>query len=249
MLLNEWRMLNVTGLAANDTVDVDSVSTTELWLRVPFASGLMCANSGGGPGAVYLSMLPVDSLSYAQATDAANGGFVGYGWRDAAGGGQYHYVELASMPTAASTSAAATQCLGASIAAAANGAYLEIRPGITVGGTLLTPVVGTPVYLYQRLRYRFAPSVAIPGATALWRDVVRTSAGEEIAAPLASGSQFAWYLKTNSGVATTTAPAVLASIAGFAITLNGVSERVAEGAAAPASANVSTSVYFRNRMD
>ncbi|MDQ6830086.1 MAG: hypothetical protein M3081_14610, partial [Gemmatimonadota bacterium] len=177
------------------------------------------------------------------------GGLLGYAWRDPAAGGRYHYVELGSMPTVASTFAAAAQCAAGNIGAATNGGFLQITPGIPIGGPFISPPVGAPIYLYQRLRYRFAASVTIPGTTALWRDVLRTGASEEIASPLGNGSQFAWFLKSDSQVPVVAAPAALASIAGFKITMNGIYERTAEGAMAPASALVSTSIFFRNRLD
>jgi type II secretory pathway pseudopilin PulG len=249
MLMSELRLIDAsdtTGLAA-DTVGIESLSTTTVQVRVPFAFGVLCANQTGT--AAYVSLLPVDSLAFAQATDPSTGGFVGYAWRDtASASGRYHFVESGSLMTVSAPDAtAATQCATAGIGSAANGTYAAIATAIPSGA--FAPVPGTPIYLYQRIRYSIAPSVAISGTYALWRAIVRTGTNEEIAAPFASTAQFRWYDKSNSGVSTTTAPTALANVRGIEVLLPGESERIAEGSSARTLAQVATSVFFKNRID
>ncbi|HEX9606664.1 MAG TPA: type II secretion system protein, partial [Gemmatimonadaceae bacterium] len=69
-VVSDFRMIEATG-------GVVAATSTSLTLRIPFAIGVMCANSGAG---TVLSLLPVDSTTYAQAV--ANGGFYGYAWRN-----------------------------------------------------------------------------------------------------------------------------------------------------------------------
>ncbi|MEP6690376.1 MAG: prepilin-type N-terminal cleavage/methylation domain-containing protein [Gemmatimonadaceae bacterium] len=242
MLLSELRMLDASGATAVDTVGVDSLRTGDVYLRVPFAFGIVCDNTGGAQ--LSISILPVDSLLYDDAVKPASGGFVGFAFRDSVSG-RYHYVERSTMPVI--TNAGGTQCAAVNIGAATQGRYVQITPGVPVGGMM--PGAGAPVYLYQRIRYRFAASTSIPGTVALWRTIVRTGADEEIAAPFDGTAQFRWFMKDNSAVPTTVAPASLADVRGLELLLNGISARIAEGAAAPASAPVSTSVFFKNRLD
>ncbi len=243
MLLSELRMLDASGVTASDTVGLDSVHTSEIKLRVPFAFGVVCNNAGGAQ--LTVSLLPVDSLLFQNAIDSAgNGGFVGYAFRDSLSG-RYHYVESASMPSLVANGG--PTCAAANIGVASQGSYVQITPGVSGGGA--TPAVGAPVYLYQRIRYSFSASTAIPGTIALWRTVVRTGATEEIAAPFDGTAQFRWFTKDNSGVSTAVIPATIADVRGLELLLNGVSAKVAEGASAPSSAPVSTSVFFKNRLD
>src|SRR6266566_1067601 len=61
-VVSDFRMIEATG-------GVVAASPTSLTIRIPYAIGVLCANSGVG---TVLSLLPVDSTTYAQAT--ANNG-------------------------------------------------------------------------------------------------------------------------------------------------------------------------------
>ncbi|MDQ6831408.1 MAG: prepilin-type N-terminal cleavage/methylation domain-containing protein [Gemmatimonadota bacterium] len=250
LLLSELRMLDASGLSSSDTVSVSDVQTDRITVRVPFAFGIVCSNTGAG-GSIRIAVLPVDSLLWATtAIDAGNGGFSGYAWRDNGASAAYHFVDgLVPANITDNSAAALGDCGVATIGIAANGRFVDIQPGATTGGGLRTPRVGTPIYLYQMVRYSFSASAVIPGTLALWRTVMRTGTAEEVAAPFAATAQFKWFVKTNSGAPTTAVPDTLANIRGFELMLPGMSERVAEGASTQATAAVSTSVYFKNRID
>lgn len=255
MLLSELRMLDASGFSTTDTTSIDTVATNLIRIRVPIAVGILCSYAASA-GNVRIALLPVDSLLWANsARDVAHGGFSGYAWRDAGPAAHYHFVDGRQPTDITDTSATAlADCTAATIGAPASGRYLQIAPGIDTTGARIKPRIGTPVYLYQTIRYAFANSVAIAGTTALWRTVVRTGDTEELAAPFTNTAQFRWFFKNNSGVSVVTAPTNaspnrLVDIRGFELILNGISERVAQGASAQSTAYVSTAVFFKNRVD
>src|SRR5437762_7284154 len=82
-VVSDFRMIEATG-------GVIAASPTSLTIRIPYAIGVMCANSGTG---TVLSLLPVDSTSYEHAS------IYGYAWRNFENG-VYSYVENPSGRTA-----------------------------------------------------------------------------------------------------------------------------------------------------
>src|SRR5712671_4062511 len=56
-VISDFRMIEATG-------GVVAASSTSLTIRIPFAIGVMCKNANGG---TVLSLLPVDSTTYANA--------------------------------------------------------------------------------------------------------------------------------------------------------------------------------------
>jgi len=75
-IVSDFRMIEATG-------GVVAATPTMLTIRIPFAIGVMCGNGIGG---TVLTLLPVDSTTY------ANAPFVGYAWRNY-NTGTYAYVE------------------------------------------------------------------------------------------------------------------------------------------------------------
>src|SRR5256885_11949781 len=67
--LSDLRMVEATG-------GLVSATPTQVTMRVPYAIGVVCANT---PAQTTLSLWPIDSTVYATA------GFSGYGWRDSLG--------------------------------------------------------------------------------------------------------------------------------------------------------------------
>src|SRR6476659_11411947 len=66
-VVSDFRMIEATG-------GVIAATPTSLTIRIPFAIGVVCKNSA--LGGTTLSLLPVDSTTY------ANAGFFGYAWRN-----------------------------------------------------------------------------------------------------------------------------------------------------------------------
>lgn len=202
-------------------------------LRVPYAVGLVC--SGNNP--ITAAFMPVDSTLLAM-------GQTGFAVRNPLTGQLSYYMN---------NTPATTGSTGVCTSSPAN---MTIMPGglvLQMNGTVLpAPAVATPIYLIRFLEYEFAPSVEVPGRTALWRRqlnqagvAVRT---EELAAPFDTTSRFRFYI-LNDRVPSDTVPTFLANLRGIEFLLSGESEGTARGRTAPEQANLSTSIFFLNRLD
>src|SRR4051812_15085353 len=153
ILESELRMVQDSG-------SVDSASTDGKTIRVlaPYRFGINCGVSGT---ANVVSMLPVDSLSLAQAK------YVGFAWRSRAG---FYTVVYPPAPLGADapvTSVDPAQCTGSGAAqaqirtltlAGRSGQVLDIKPAQA------TAPKGEPIFFFQRVTYSFASSILFPGA-------------------------------------------------------------------------------------
>jgi prepilin-type N-terminal cleavage/methylation domain-containing protein len=228
-VVSDFRMIETTG-------GVIAATPTSLTLRIPFAIGVMCANSGGQS---QLSLLPVDSTTY------ANAGFYGYAWRNFATG-VYTYVE---NPATEGVGTDAT-CTGApqNIATVPNGGkVVAVTPVLPNGSGL-----GTPVFLYSRIKYEFKGSTAIPGTIGLYRTTVApngTESTEELVAPFANTAGWKFFTLTGGTVPQVNPPANLADIRGLELHLDGLSEGTAATKTAPETALFTTAVFFKNRTN
>jgi prepilin-type N-terminal cleavage/methylation domain-containing protein len=225
-VISDFRMIEATG-------GVVAASSTSLTIRIPFAIGVMCANSGGG---TVLSLLPVDSTTY------ANAGFYGYAWRNFQTG-VYSYVENPATETAGDVAV----CNGVQITMVPNGKTVLITPTLPAGGGL-----GTPVFLYSKIKYEFKASVAVPGKLGLWRTTIAPNGGqtsEELVAPFANTASWKFFSVNGGSVATVNPPANLADMRGLELHLDGISEYVGPGQVSNESAPFTTAVFFKNRTN
>ncbi len=221
LLQSELRMVEATG----GMVSADSAT---LLVRVPYAFGIVCLTAGA---TTTLSLLPADSLTYAQA------GFSGYAWRDSVG--NYTYVEGGvTLGTGV-----ATNCTNASITTLTGGRVITLSPALPAAAA-----AGVPVFLFQRLRYAFAASTLLPGRLGLWRTVAATGAAEEIAAPFDATSRFKFFV-LNRDTSQNAVPSPLGNTRGIDLVLNAASERAPEGSTSPKRVQVRTAVFFRNRVN
>ena len=204
---------------------VTAATTSSITVRVPYAVGVVCASSGS---ATTVAFMPVDSLTLATAAIS------GYAWRSTSGS---YTVTEGGVSTA--TGSAAT-CTSANITPLTGGVVLSVSPAMPGGAT-----TGTPVYIYQRIRYSFAASTAFSGRTGLWRTLVETGATEEIAAPFDATSSFEFYDRNAGAASSTTVPA-LANIRGIGLVLNGQSEKPRFGYSTPETSTFKTAVFFMN---
>jgi len=214
--------------AVEATGGVVAAAPTDLTVRVPYALGVICHATGGQ---TVVSLLPPDSLLY------ANAGFSGYAWRNNLG--VYSYQE-GSTTVGTSTASA---CQPDSVSTLPGGKVITISPGAPFG----TPA-GSPVLLFQRIRYRFAASSAMPGRIGLWRTVVATGTAEELAAPFDSSAVFRFF-QLDSDTAQAAAPSPLSTTRGIELRLAGASRGPPYGAAGPKVVNLTTAIYFQNRLD
>jgi hypothetical protein len=231
-IVSDFRMIEATG-------GVVAATSTSLTLRIPFAIGVMCRNNGSGTGTV-LSLLPIDSTTYAQAT--ANNSFYGYAWRNYTTGA-YSYVE--NPATEGSNSA--SDCTSVNVTMVPNGKTVVVTPALPAGGGL-----GTPVFLYNKIRYEMKASTAVPGKLGLYRTIITPSgtlASEELVAPFANTAGWKFFAINGGSVAQVAPPANLADLRGLELHLDGISENIAPGQLSNESAPFTTAVYFKNRTN
>jgi prepilin-type N-terminal cleavage/methylation domain-containing protein len=232
-IVSDFRMIEATG-------GVVAATSTSLTLRIPFAIGVMCANSGVG---TVLSLLPVDPTTYAQAV-AANG-FYGYAWRNFITGA-YTYVESPATETPG-TAAHIAVCTGVSITTVPNGRTVLVTPALPAGGGL-----GTPVFLYNTIEYEFKASTAVPGKLGLYRTVIAPAGplpSEELVAPFANTAGWKFFAVNGGSVAQVNPPADLADLRGLELHLDGISENIAPGQITNEKAPFTTAVFFKNRIN
>jgi type II secretory pathway pseudopilin PulG len=219
LMLSELRMVEATG-------GVESASPRAVTVRVPYALGLACGTLGS---ATVVSFLPADSVTLATAA------VDGFAWRDYSG--RYTYVE----PTVTYRPAPdPSPCTVAGITTLPDGRIGEITPAIP-GAT----VDGTPVFLFQRVRYALAPSVTLRGRLAMWRTSLSSGLAEEIAAPFDSSAVFRFFREAED-TATGLPPGSLDELRGIELELTGASEGVRAGKTKPELARQRTAIFFAN---
>jgi len=225
-VVSDFRMVETTGgmLAA---------SPTSVTLRLPFAIGVVCSSNDKSTA---VSMLPVDSVVYNAE------GFYGYAWRSAVTG-MYTYVE---NPAAHDKTTGSNACNGVQITTVPQGRAARITP-IVAGSSL-----GTPIFLYRRIRYEFKASAAVPGKVGLWRTIVFPTGAEkaeELVAPFASTARFRFFVVSNNNDAQDEPPADLSTVRGLELHLDGASEVIAAGESSVETASFTTAVFFKNRTN
>ena len=228
-VVSDFRMIEATG-------GVVAASSTSLTIRIPFAIGVMCANAAGS---TVLSLLPVDSTTYALA------GFYGYAWRNF-NTGVYSYVENPATE-ALGNAAAIAICTGVNITTVTNGKVVLVTPVLPVNAGL-----GTPVFLYSRVRYEFKASTAVPGMLGLYRTSIAPGGAEnseELVAPFANTASWKFFSVNGGSVAQVNPPANLADMRGLELHLDGISENIAPGLVTNETAPFTTAVFFKNRTN
>ncbi|HEX2167158.1 MAG TPA: prepilin-type N-terminal cleavage/methylation domain-containing protein, partial [Longimicrobiales bacterium] len=222
IMMSEMRMVELSGGV------VPTPTNEMLELRVPYVFGMVCSSASGE---LTITVLPADL------TGIGGMSFSGFAYRTAAGG--YTYIE--TPVTATSVGAAgALVCSGAGIVPGAgvvpNGDVITIPLPATV------PAVGTPIFLYRKIKYEFAPSGVVAG-TALWRHVAGVAQPEELVAPFDTTAKFRFFVN-DAATAQDAVPATLTSITGIEIVLDALSERPnADGT--HQSVPLTTAVHFR----
>ena len=228
-IVSDFRMIEATG-------GVLAGTSTSLTLRIPFAIGVMCATANN---VTQISLLPVDSTTYANAVKA---GFYGYAWRNFTTGA-YSYVENPATEADGVTAV----CTGQNVTTVTNGRVIQVTPVLPAGAGL-----GTPVFLYQKVRYEFKASTAVPGKLGLYRTVIAPNGvetAEELVAPFANTASWQFFVVNGGAVAQANAPASLADIRGLELHLDGLSESIAATKTTPETAPFTTAVFFKNRTN
>jgi prepilin-type N-terminal cleavage/methylation domain-containing protein len=204
---------------------VVAAAPESITVRVPYAFGLGCRTVAGR---VIASLMPSDSLAYANATPG--------GVANRLPDGTYDFWD-GSPAVVASTDTAS--CQVDSVRVVTGGRLVEIQaPGPA------RPDTGQIFYLFQEVTYKFAPSIDLPGRIGLWRRV-GSSAPEEIVSPFNSAAQLA-FLSGPNLVASDTVPGSLAAIRGLELRLVAESQVAASGDTAPQRFELVTHVAFHN---
>ena len=218
VLSAELRAVTDGGLMAATPDSID--------LRVPYAFGVACQQSSNTTN---VALLPGDSALFSSAVHG------GYAWRDTTGAFVFEQGGTVSAGTCAPPAPAITVLATTGWAA---------RTVAVAKNNTRTPV-GAVVYLYQRIRYAFAPSATIPGRRALWRTVLTTGTRDELVVPFDSTSTFT-FLVGNAYTLQVAPPAVLDSVRGVRIRLVGQSEAAPEGRSVPVLFDLTSDILFRN---
>lgn len=217
----ELRMVSAGGVTA---ATIDSID-----VRVPYAFGIAC---GYTSGLTALSVLPPDSATWV-ATAATTSG--------------YAYQAMAGTWTfadgAARTSGSTALCYSASPKVNIWTSPSGIAWGVYVAGT--GAPVGSTVYLYQKVRYAFAPSTQLPGRRALWRTTLANNVREELVVPFDTSAHFN-FLTTDMRTPTAVVPSVLDSILGIRLLLNAQSEDTPSGRSIPLLFRLTSDIIFKN---
>jgi prepilin-type N-terminal cleavage/methylation domain-containing protein len=216
----ELRMISDGGLldAAPESVAV----------RVPYAFGMVCDRVSGD---LYVSLLPVDSLAYANATAD------GLAWRRSTG--IYSFVSGVGVTMSTDT----IICAGDSIKTVPGGKILALSG--TPSGAPNQPVIGSVAYLYQDVSYKFAASTDLPGRIGLWRKA-GSAAYEELVAPFDTAAGFG-FLVGGSTTALTSPPADLTTVTGLELRLVGASDFIPRKATRAQTFDLVPQLRFGNR--
>jgi len=208
-------------------------SKDSITLRVPYAFGVAC---NAISGATVVSLLPGDSALYGAAVAS------GHAWRDSVGA--FHPVEPASLPATVSAAACTVPAGAPGIATLATAGWLATVVSVSPGRPPTTPP-GNIVYLYQKIRYAFAPSASVPGRRALWRTVLSTGTRDEMVVPFDTSSKFQ-FLVGNAYTLWPTPPTPLDDVRGIRIRLVGESETPMQGRTVPVKFYLTSDILFRN---
>jgi prepilin-type N-terminal cleavage/methylation domain-containing protein len=219
VMTSEVRMVTTGGFLGGNR---DSIQ-----LRVPYAYGVACSQSGAS---TRVSLLPADSAMFYAAVPS------GYAWRDTLGG--LNFVE----PATASVSAPAS-CPLVGITTLSAPGWSATEAGVVPNdiSTQFTAVV----YLYQTISYVFAESGQLPERRALWRVVASTGARDELVAPFDTSAKFEFLVGNNLTV-WDTPPLTLDSVRALRVHLVGASEQTPQGRSAPLTFDLTTNLFFRN---
>jgi prepilin-type N-terminal cleavage/methylation domain-containing protein len=224
---------------------VDATNNRFVTVQVPTVFGFVCELTGSG---IVAALVATDSFQLATSK------YGGYAVRDSVTG-IYSYSVATSSDTI--QSAGPGRCHGGGVNQYADTATIAGRRG---GVYVMTPAppgitaVGSPMFVWQTVKYEFATSTIYPGRLGLYRTVSGRGGSDrttdELIAPFASSARFYYYTMNPYGnpsdSAVTTPPGNLNNLRGFRIFLPAESSDTMPTRNTPQSATVSTAVFFKN---
>ncbi len=214
---------------------IDSASTSAVWVKAPYAIGMVCDTTGS----LTVALEPADSVVFAKS------GFSGFAWRATAG--TYTAVPGGTLTTSSTFPASCTSA-GIQQITAPSSAPNQKTINATVSGTSRNGIkIGSIVMLYRRVGFYFANS-AVSGLTsrkALWRNFVDGAGAEEMAAPFDATAAFNFYYSSGA-TAHGVAPSPLTLLRGLQLFLPGESENTPRLRSSPEQSDLTTAVFFIN---
>lgn len=231
--------VNGNVLTSFSTATVPRPSAITFVANVPWAVGIKCT-------ANRVALLPVDSLSAVIGAAST----IGVAWRGSDG---RYVLNPASTVDASGSATDFSACAGVGITATGADAMPNMRMVTLTGAGASGGVASTPIMLFYRVRYEFRPSTTVPGRIGLFRSVAAPAGTfgtpEELIAPFGATAGFRYFIGTNR-TPSFSIPATLnlETISGIHLDLHGQSEVRTQGQSAYETANVETSIFFRNRI-
>jgi hypothetical protein len=236
VMLTDMRM--VQDIGGLDSID----ATNNRWvdLKAPIAFGVVCKLTGGSAS---IALVAVDSFQMASSK------YGGYAVRTS--GGTYNYSAAGNSDTVTAVNVSNCHTPGYY----ADTANLGGRTGSVVTVTPAPPAgaaLGAPAFIYQRVRYEFAPSGIYSNRYGLYRKITgradTDSVKEELIAPFSSAARFKYFVNPSNyrDTASSTAPGNVNTIRGFQIYLPAESSDTVPGHKAPQHAYTTTAVFFKN---
>lgn len=224
ILQSDLRMVETEG-------GVIAASSDSVKVRSPYGWGVICSADADS---VVASIMPVDAFMLTTTQ------YAGYGWRGI--GGSYTYVDGTGTPDITTTVHA--NCVAEGITFPSGGRSMVVTPGDS------NATSGDPIFLHQVITYRLDNSTALPGRTALFRNIdsAGTNVSQEVVTPFDATSRFRFYL-VGSSTAQDAVPGTLDSLRGLELVLNGASQVTPAGRGSPTRFDLTTAVFFKNRRD
>jgi len=218
--------LNVMAPELRMADSVIAVSRDSVRLLVPYAFGMAC-RSTVSPSRTHIALLPADSLAYASAQVG------GLAWRDSTG--IYRFVTGITVTTTGSS-----LCPQDSIRVVPGGRTIYVSP-------MTAAQVGSVLYLYQTVTYKFAASSMLPGRRGLWRQAGSAGA-QELVAPFDTAASFRCLVGARLVPVNCPPAGGVSAVRGLQLRLVGASDRIPEGQATPERFELTTSIPFVNGL-
>jgi prepilin-type N-terminal cleavage/methylation domain-containing protein len=207
-------------------------SANQVVLRIPYIFGVVCATSGG---VTTVAMFPTDSMSLVFARHA------GHAVRDSATM-EYTYT-AAAMPSGGTQAV----CDGAGVQTPS---FTKPNGTVVKGGVYTLTLdkahpLGTPIFFWQNVTYRFGPSAVFPNRRALWR-IRGGNDSLEVMSPFGEGARFRFY-EYGETEPQDNVPSDPDDVAGLELVLTGAGQYIPPGQTTADTVPLRTAVFFMNR--
>lgn len=225
---------------------VVTASPTSFTAHIPYAFGLTCEEIGAGK--ILATLLPPDSLNYANASAD------GMAWLD--DDGIYKAVGGVTVSNAGNEAPCFNPTDSVFVVpggeliriSGLGGNFMVYSQSVAPGAGGVIPPPGTIFYLYEAVTYSFAASVELPGRVALWRQAGAGFA-EEMLAPFDSSAGFRCLTGADLDVVDCPPAGGLPDLRGLELNLIGASEVAPRGGTAPETFALVTQVPFINKVN